>query len=259
MSPSRSLHPLTADPDKGLLEAGELAQLGQSDLVVAEHGLPLDLAQRVEPDRSSGRGRVCRGSTDLEPETHPPSRRPPPRWCQHSETGLFEDRSTVAEEFERTRRVGGLRDGHGGDQSGTDRGYEPRSTTQPTKKVLVRMLGVTFKSGELRTVFPDGLRGDEKARVVDRLKSELDLPVGGDLSSRVRATLLGLRGTSVCRPRRRVELCGSRCARTLIPCSRWRATRRVLPKELAARRRHRRPIRRETAAQRATLQPRPFS
>ena len=128
------LHPLAAEPHERLFQARQLPQLGEADLVVAENRLPLDLAQRVEPDGSRSRPALADRVRALSRRPRRALSRSATTGRQHAESRLFEDGRTVAEEVESACGVGHLFDGHRGGQGGTDRRHEPAARPSPRSR-----------------------------------------------------------------------------------------------------------------------------
>ena len=183
-------HPLTAQPDEWLFEARQLTKLDEPELVVTEHRLPADITEPFEPDGARRRSDL-RAGLGLEPKGKASLRRTPPGRRQHSESGLLQDRGTVAEEGEDAGGVGRLAGrGHLG-QRRAEGGYEPGGPAEPTEELFVGVRYVTLEGGELGTVGPYGGGGHEQARIVHRLKSELDPPFVDGFGPALRTTALG--------------------------------------------------------------------
>ena len=124
--------------------------------MVATDGPPLDVGFEAEAQTR------FRGA--------PPGRR------ENSETRLFKDRRAIAEEGECAGGVGHLRARLRRGQSGAEGWDEPSSAAKTSKEVLVGVPHVAVQGGELGSVVPHRFGGDEQARIVDGLQSELDSP-----------------------------------------------------------------------------------
>src|ERR1035437_9342321 len=96
---------------------------------------------------------------------------------EHPESGLLQNRRTIAEECEDAGGVGHLLAGSRRGQRRAEGGDEPSGTAQASEKMLVGVRHVALQGGELGTVGPYRCGSDEQARIVYRLQRELDQPL----------------------------------------------------------------------------------
>src|ERR1035437_1491877 len=95
---------------------------------------------------------------------------------EHPESGLLQNRRTIAEECEDAGGVGHLLAGSRRGQRRAAGGAEPSGTAQASEKMLVGVRHVALQGGEFWAVGPYSCGSDEQARVIYRLQRELDPP-----------------------------------------------------------------------------------